>query len=87
MKYDKRDFSGLGVNQRRALDFSAKYRGWHSFDTTDRGTKSAVLSLAKRGIVEVNRFNQFRYIAFDLKKDRMMSIQDRICKDFDNRIA
>jgi hypothetical protein len=47
----------LGKRERRALTFIKKVNGWHSFDKT---VKREVRSLERKGLVEVNQFNQFR---------------------------
>jgi hypothetical protein len=49
----------LGKLQREALEFASKLGGWHTY-TTDRTTKRVILSLAAKGLIEVNGCNQFR---------------------------
>lgn len=51
----------LGKNEKRALEFSKKYKGWHTFQN-DRATKSAIKSLKRKQLIEVNSFNQFKHI-------------------------
>jgi hypothetical protein len=49
----------MGKHQLRLLKFAIRYRGWHGFGT-DRTTTSAVRSLVRLGLLEVNEFRQFR---------------------------
>jgi len=58
----------LGKHEAKALDFALRVlhskandfsRSWHSF-AKDSTTKKSVSSLAKKGLVEVNKFGQFR---------------------------
>ena len=52
----------LGKNMKHALSFARKYSGWHSFYVRQRETRMAIYALRKRGLVEVNQYNQFRGI-------------------------
>lgn len=51
----------LGVQQQRAYLFALQYRecGWTTYDAS---TKRVILSLVKRGILEVNEYSQFRIV-------------------------
>ena len=49
----------VGKNQVHALAFITKCSGWHSY-AKDRATTNAVKRLAEKGLVEINRFHQFR---------------------------
>lgn len=51
----------LGKNEKRAVEFSKKYKGWHTF-SNDRATKNAMKSLERKRLIEVNSFGQFKYI-------------------------
>jgi hypothetical protein len=51
----------IGKNQVKTLDFAFKYQGWHSF-ANDRATKRAVVALVKKGCLEVNQYDQFRFV-------------------------
>lgn len=57
MKYTNWDAATkkLGHKQRKALAFAGQ--DWRSFDKT---TEREIESLAKRGLVEINEFGQFR---------------------------
>ncbi len=61
MKHTAQNESGLGSKQRDALRFARLYtrESWHSFNQ-DSDTKRVIQSLAARGLVEINEFNQFR---------------------------
>ena len=57
------DYRGLGKLQRRALSFARRYNEWHSIDLHDHGvTLRVIKSLWRRGLVEVNAYNQFRAV-------------------------
>ena len=49
-----------GKHQVNLLGFAYKYPGWHSF-ADDNLTKKVVLALQKKGYIEVNQFEQFRF--------------------------
>lgn len=49
----------LGKYQKHAIDFSNKYPGWHTF-AKDRITRKTINSLAKKNLIEINEFQQFR---------------------------
>lgn len=49
----------MGRHQLRLLKFAIKYKGWQGFGT-DVVTVSAVKSLVRMGLLEVNEFRQFR---------------------------
>jgi hypothetical protein len=52
---------GLGKLQRNAYNFAkANEPKWHTYNT-DSTTKRVMLSLKKRGLIETNKFNMFRY--------------------------
>ena len=51
----------VGKHQVLTLGFAYKYQGWHSF-AQDRTTKRAVDALVKKGCIEVNQFDQFRFV-------------------------
>ena len=51
---------GLGPLQKSALEFAARYPGWHSFQN-DSYTWRTIKSLEKRSLIEVDyRYEQFR---------------------------
>jgi hypothetical protein len=56
---NKSSLPHLGKNMRHALTFAQKHSGWHTYNVTQRATMSAINSLAKLGLVQVNEFNQF----------------------------
>jgi hypothetical protein len=49
-----------GKHQTKLLDFAYKYKGWHSY-ANDSITRRTVSSLVKKGYIEINEFNQFRF--------------------------
>jgi len=49
----------IATHREIAMNFCTKYEGWHTF-ANDTMTKKAIKSLEKKGLVEVNEFNQFR---------------------------
>jgi len=49
----------MGKNMKHALNFAKKYPGWHTF-AKDRATVNAVHNLQRKGLIEINSFNQFR---------------------------
>lgn len=49
----------LGKNMKDALNFVKKNKGWHSFNKKCRATVNAIKSLQRRGLVNVNEFNQY----------------------------
>lgn len=49
----------MGKYMKDALGFARQYPGWHSF-AKDRTTRGAIKRLQKAGLVEVNKFGQFR---------------------------
>ena len=49
----------LGTLESKALTFIRKVKGWHSF-AQDPTTKRVVKSLESKGLVEINRYHQFR---------------------------
>lgn len=51
----------IGHNMAHALAFIEGCRGWSTY-ATDRATVNAVKSLARRGLVEVNAYHQFRAV-------------------------
>jgi len=52
-----RNTTRLGRRQKHALNFIDRCLGWHTFADD---SKTIIFSLAKRGLVEVNDFKQFR---------------------------
>ena len=52
----------LGKHMQTALLFANSYPGWHSFYSLVRSTRDPIKRLVKRGLIEVNEFNQFRSI-------------------------
>ena len=50
----------IGKNMQNALLFANNYPGWHSFNCRCRATKDAIKRLAKRGLVEINKYEQYR---------------------------
>jgi hypothetical protein len=50
----------IGKHQVNLLGFAEKYRGWHSY-TLDPNTLNAVNALVRKGCLETNSFNQFRF--------------------------
>lgn len=49
----------LGNNERNMLLFAARYAGtWNSY-SHDRATSRAAMSLARKGLINVNGFHQF----------------------------
>ena len=52
----------MGKNMKHALAFATKYPGWHSWDTRCQSTCNAIHSLAKRGLIETNKYNQFKLV-------------------------
>ena len=50
----------VGINMANAYTFASNFPGWHSFDTRCRATVHAIKRLARIGLVEVNKYNQFR---------------------------
>ena len=50
----------IGKNQCELLEFAERYRGWHSY-SQDRSTLRAVEGLVRRGCIEVNNYEQFRF--------------------------
>ena len=52
----------LGKNQRRMFDFLTKVNGWHGI-AKDRATKEAAKGLVKKGLIEINEYNQARVIS------------------------
>ena len=51
----------IGHRMRRALEFAERCSGWHEYDTA-RATRSAIERLRDRGLVEINRYGQFRIL-------------------------
>lgn len=56
----EKPIKAIGKNQTKLLDFAFKYQGWHSF-SDDRPTLRAVKALVKKGCLEVNQYQQFRF--------------------------
>ena len=52
----------MGKNMKHAMAFARKYPGWHTF-AHEVPTVRAIQRLAKRGLVAVNAFRQFKAIA------------------------
>lgn len=50
----------MGKNMKHALNFATEYPGWHQWDKRCRATKDAIKRLTRRGLIEVNCYNQFR---------------------------
>jgi hypothetical protein len=51
----------IGKHQVNLLGFAHKYKGWHSF-AGDAITRKTVKTLEKKGYLEVNQFEQFRFV-------------------------
>ena len=49
----------IAAHREIAMNFCTKYEGWHTF-ANDSITKRTIKSLEKKGLVEVNEFQQFR---------------------------
>lgn len=49
----------LGRNEKHAIEFIRRVNGWHTY-SGDRATLDAVRSLARKGLVELNQYRQFR---------------------------
>lgn len=49
----------MGKNMLRILRFAISYKGWHTYGR-DRSTVDAISRLSNLGLIEVNRFRQFR---------------------------
>jgi len=52
-------FIATGKNQCRLLEFAFKYPEWHSFNN-DKPTARAIKSLADRGCIILNEYDQFK---------------------------
>lgn len=52
----------LGKHMRHALAFATKHTGWHTFNARCTSTSNAIARLAKRDLVLVNSFNQFKLV-------------------------
>lgn len=50
----------LGKNMTHALDFCTKYTGWHCYARKCDSTVQTIRRLERLGIVETNKFFQFR---------------------------
>lgn len=48
----------VSVHEQNALDFAHKYSGWHSY-AQDPLTRKVINSLARKGLVLVNKYQQF----------------------------
>lgn len=48
----------MGKNQKHLMTFLADWPGWHTYNKKDKATARAVASLHKRGLIQVNQFNQ-----------------------------
>jgi hypothetical protein len=55
-----RTYYRMGHRMQGAMLFCNTYKGWHSFDQHCRTTTDAIKRLAKRGLVEINQYGQFR---------------------------
>ena len=53
---------GMGKHMRSCLAFAELYRGWHSYSRHCRSTKDAIARLTVRGLIETNKYYQFRYL-------------------------
>ncbi len=51
----------MGKHQLRMLLFAINHQKWFGY-STDRTTVSAIKSLEKLGLVETNKFTQFRLV-------------------------
>lgn len=67
-EYNSR-LKGIGAQQKKAFNFARRFPGWQSFDNT---TRKVIESLAGRGLVQVNQFDQFRMHP-DIPRDMFMS--------------
>lgn len=56
----EKPIKAIGKNQAKLLDFAFKYQGWHSY-SSDKPTLRAIEGLVKRGCLEVNQYQQFRF--------------------------
>jgi hypothetical protein len=56
----EKPIKAVGKNQAKMLDFAYRYQGWHSY-SKDRPTLQALNGLLKKGFIEVNQFEQFRF--------------------------
>jgi len=54
----EKPLTAQGKNQVYALQFAAKYPGWHSY-ANDRATRNALQGLIRRGSIVKNKHGQF----------------------------
>jgi len=58
----------MGKIMKSVLRFGNKYSGWHTYSVRHDPTMLAIMRLAAKGFVEVNKFGQFRVIAMPIDK-------------------
>ncbi len=66
----------MGKNQLAMLRFAIAYAGWHSY-AKNRATTDAVKSLEQLGLIEVNKFHQFRLM---LRKNIVHQFAENYCE-------
>jgi len=65
----------LGKNMKYALLFINNCTNWHTFKSTCRATLKAILKLEMLGLVEINRYQQFRIT--DIGKQYIETMRDK----------
>ena len=54
----------IGKNMKHALNFAKKYIGWNSY-SNDKATKKAIHKLYELKVIDINQYNQFKFITKD----------------------
>jgi len=56
----EKPMKAIGEHQCNLLAFAEKHRGWHNH-ANDRATLRALNALVRKGYLEYNQYNQFRF--------------------------